>query len=89
MVTDRGLERLKGMTRLTILNLSQTPITDAGLEPLNRLTKLESLSLNRTKVSLYTDLHRRQSRRQSVIVGGNYQTAGLFLDVAVCGRITP
>ncbi len=49
--TDAGLDRLKGLTKLQLLSLSNTKVSDAGLEQLKGLTQLQGLSLDRTKVS--------------------------------------
>jgi len=50
-VTDAGLEHLKGLTELQVLNLYVTSITDAGLEHLKGLTNLRSLDLYDTNVT--------------------------------------
>ena len=50
-ITDAGLERLKGLTALKHLVLTNTKVTDAGLEHLKGLTALERLDLNNTKVT--------------------------------------
>ncbi len=50
-ITDTALIPLKGLTRLSSLNLDGTEITDAGLAHLRGLTKLSSLRLNDTRVT--------------------------------------
>ena len=50
--TDEVLaEKVKGLTKLEVLDLYNTKITDAGLVHLNGLTNLKSLNLERTKVT--------------------------------------
>ena len=50
--TDEQLAvKLKGLTKLTSLNLSNTKITDAGLAHLKGLTNLEKLWLYKTNVT--------------------------------------
>lgn len=36
-VTDAGLDHLRGMKRMTKLNLSNTAVTDAGVEKLKKV----------------------------------------------------
>ena len=50
-VTDTGLEHLKGMTSLHILDLRSTKVTDAGLVHLNGLKNLQNLVLANTQVT--------------------------------------
>jgi hypothetical protein len=50
-VSDAGLERLEGLTRLRELNLTHTKITDAGMERIGKLAGLEVLSLECTAIS--------------------------------------
>ena len=50
-VTDAGLEHLKGLTKLEVLDLAKVEITDAGLEHLKGLTQLQALFLNQTQVT--------------------------------------
>jgi len=50
-ITDAGLEHLKGMTKLTILDLREARVTNAGLEHLKDLPKLYFLSLGDTRVT--------------------------------------
>jgi serine/threonine protein kinase len=50
-VTDAGLEQLRGLTQLRVLNLSTTHVTDAGLEHVKGLTQLQVLSLYNTNVT--------------------------------------
>lgn len=45
-VTDAGLSRLAGLTRLKILNLSSCDITDRGLVWLKEMKNLKSLNLS-------------------------------------------
>ena len=45
-MTDAGLEHLKGLTQLRVLNLANTKVTDAGLEHLKGLTQLRMLYLD-------------------------------------------
>ena len=50
--TDEVLaEKLKGLTKLEVLDLANTKITDAGLVHLKGLTKLEGLNLWGTQVT--------------------------------------
>ena len=49
--TDAGLEHLKGLAKLELLDLSGTKVTDAGLERLKGFKDLKWLSLNSTQVS--------------------------------------
>jgi len=49
--TDAGLEYLKNIPSLRILNLGHRPITDAGMPHLAQLTWLENLGLFNTKVT--------------------------------------
>ena len=46
-LTDTGLERIKGLSELQGLSLTNTQVTDTGLEHLKGLTKLAKLSVNR------------------------------------------
>ncbi len=46
-----GLQYLKGLTRLTTLELQETKVTDTGLKHLTGLTNLTTLHLLRTKVT--------------------------------------
>ena len=50
-VTDRGLEHLKGLTKLDHLDVSYTQVTDVGLEQLTGLKKLQHLDLVGTQVT--------------------------------------
>src|SRR5438477_11007383 len=50
-ITDAGLEHLKGLNKLQVLNLYNTKITDAGLAHLEGLTSLTTLLLNNTPVT--------------------------------------
>jgi len=50
-ITDKGLEKLKGMKSLTRLHLENTKVTDAGLEHLKGLENLEYLNLYGTQVT--------------------------------------
>ncbi len=50
-VTDKGLEKLAGLTRLKYLYLGQTSVTDKGLEHLKGMSQLQSLSLVGTQVT--------------------------------------
>jgi hypothetical protein len=45
-IDDKGMELLKGMSRLTGLNLSSCSITDQGMTHLSSLTRLEHLNLS-------------------------------------------
>ena len=64
-VTDSGLEQLKGLTDLQMLDLTGAHVTDAGLEHLRGLAKLQWLHLDDTQVTdaglehveRLTDLH--------------------------------
>ena len=49
-VTDQGLQQLRGLKRLTMLDLTGNPITDDGLQPLAALERLEYLTLRGTAV---------------------------------------
>jgi hypothetical protein len=51
MITDAGLEHLKGLTNLTCLWLYGTQVGDAGMEHLKGLKKLTRLNLMHTRVS--------------------------------------
>ena len=42
---------LKGLTKLSVLDLERTQITDAGLAHLNGLTKLRAIDLTGTQVT--------------------------------------
>lgn len=48
---DAGLANLKGLTKLSTLELGETQITDAGLVHLKDLTNLTELYLYRTHVT--------------------------------------
>jgi WD40 repeat protein len=50
-ITDKGLESLKELQNLELLDLRGNEITDVGLESLKSLTKLRQLSLNQTNVT--------------------------------------
>ena len=50
-VTAAGLVHLKGLTKLTYLELRNTSITDAGLLHLKDLTNLRDLALYETQVT--------------------------------------
>jgi len=50
-ITGAGLEHLKGMTGLKVLDLDGTQITDAGLEHLKGMTSLKTLSLGATQIT--------------------------------------
>jgi hypothetical protein len=50
-VTDAGLEHLRGLTELILLNLMNTQVTDAGLEHIKGLKNLQTLNLTGTKVT--------------------------------------
>ena len=50
-VTDAGLEHLKGLANLRVLQLLNTKVTDAGLEHLKGLTSLRDLHLWNTQVT--------------------------------------
>jgi len=50
-VTDAGLEHLRGMAKLNVLNLFGTKVTDAGLGYIKGLNQLQRLDLRRTKVT--------------------------------------
>ena len=80
-VTDAGLVHLKGLTKLTTLNLSHfnSEVTDAGLVHLKRLTKLEDLSLNGTKVTDAGLVHLKEmTKLERLYLGGTKVTdAGL------------
>ena len=51
MVSDAGLESLKGLAALQSLDLHGTEVTDAGLECLKGFTENRSLNLSDTKVT--------------------------------------
>jgi hypothetical protein len=78
-VTDAGLEHLKGLTTLQMLDLSGTEVTDAGLEHLKGLAKLRTLDLAVTKVTDAGLVHLKGlTELQSLDVGGTRVTgAGL------------
>ena len=50
-ITDAGLEHLKSLTSLMILDLKDTQVTDAGLKHLNGLTSLTVLFLDNTQIT--------------------------------------
>ena len=50
-ITDAGLKRLKGATKLINLTIADCGISDAGLENLRALRQLESLSLSGTRIT--------------------------------------
>jgi hypothetical protein len=50
-VADPGLEELKHLERLELLDLVNTQVTDAGMKNLKQLQNLRELSLDRTKVA--------------------------------------
>ena len=49
--TDSQIARLKGLSRLQWLDLTETAVTDAGLEHLKGLTQLHTLNLRATRVT--------------------------------------
>ena len=49
--TNAGLEHVKGLTRLWILDLRDTQVTDAGLDHLKGMTQLHQLFLAGTQVT--------------------------------------
>ena len=49
--SDIGLARLKGLTKLSELDLLETQVTDAGLVHLKGLTNLSDVDLRGTRVS--------------------------------------
>ena len=51
VITDAGLEQLKGLSQLQHLDLNDTQVTDAGLEHLKDLKQLQSLDLSYTQVT--------------------------------------
>jgi len=50
-VIDAGLECLKELTQLQLLDLDHTQVTDAGLECLKGLTQLQLLDLEHTQIT--------------------------------------
>ena len=50
-VTDNGIEHLKSLHALKLLDLERTQVTERGLRSLKSLTKLETLGLNNTKLT--------------------------------------
>ena len=50
-VTDKGLSHLRGLVRLSMLDLTGNQITDAGLQDLASLERLEYLTLRGTAVT--------------------------------------
>ena len=50
-ISDTGLVRLKGLTKLTNLYLNHTLVTDAGHVHIKGLTNLEKLELRQTQVT--------------------------------------
>jgi Leucine-rich repeat (LRR) protein len=50
-VTDAGLECLKELPLLQLLDLDHTPVTDVGLKCLKGLTQLQLLDLEHTKMT--------------------------------------
>ena len=51
LVTDKGVEHLKGLVHLEFLSLMSTRVTDTGLEYLRGLSQLQSLCLFDTQVT--------------------------------------
>jgi internalin A len=51
LITDAGLDNLKGLIQLRILHLEDTLITDARLDNLTGLTQLQMLFLAGTNVT--------------------------------------
>ena len=51
MVTDAGVEHLKGLAELEWLDLSSTNVTNSALEHLKGLHTLQQLNLRNTKVT--------------------------------------
>ena len=50
-ITDKGVGRLAGLTKLNTLGLSETEITDSALRHLSKLTLLKELYVEQTKVT--------------------------------------
>ncbi len=78
-VTNVGLEDLKGLTQLEMLDLVDAPIADTGLERLKGLTQLRALDLSGTRV---TDaglehLKRLTQLRLLILTGTDISDAGL------------
>ena len=74
-VTDAGLEYLKGLTDLEILDLSGRQITDAGLEHLKALTSLGTLNISNTGVTDAGLEHLKGlTRLESLWLGGSQVT---------------
>jgi internalin A len=53
LITDRGLENIKGLINLKWLDIGQTRITDAGLVWLKEMSQLKELNVFYNKVSNY------------------------------------
>lgn len=67
-VTDRDLECLSGMTRITLVDLTNTHIGDDGLEKLSDLPNLKKLLLEGTKVTDAGLAHLIGSTRPQILV---------------------
>ena len=50
-LTDAGVEHLRGMTRLQVLDLQRNEVTDVGLQSLEGMAELRSLDLSHNKVT--------------------------------------
>ena len=50
-VSDLGVEHLKGLINLTVLNLYETGVTNAGLEHLKGMPEMNALFLGNTRVT--------------------------------------
>ena len=50
-ITDKGLEHLRTLSKLTYLILHETQVTDSGLEHLRTLSNLRGLNVFRTQVT--------------------------------------
>ncbi len=49
--SDKGLEQLKGMREIGVLNVQGTQVTDVGLEHLKDMTQLRTLYLGHTQIT--------------------------------------
>lgn len=76
---DTEAERLKGLTHLKALDLSEAPMTDAGLAYFARLTELEYLDLSETVITDQGVEHLKglTSLRELYLRGTNITDVGL------------
>ncbi len=84
-VTDAGLEKLRGLTNLKELDLTQWGITDMGLNSLSAMNKLEVLNLTATAITdagvdiLITILPRMTSLKKIILTRSQVSEKGIEL----------